>query len=52
MVRWHEDDPELSRQRCASAVGGVQGNGGRGGNGRSGIKPDQGNAESGREQEE
>ena len=45
MVRWHEDEAELSRQRRASAVGGVQGNGGRGGNNRRGRKPDQGNAE-------
>ena len=44
MVRWHEDEAQLSRQRRASAVGGVKGNGGRGGNRRSGRKPDQGNA--------
>ena len=40
MVRWHEDEAQLRRQRRASAVGGAQGNGGR----RSGRKPDQGNA--------
>ena len=44
MVRWHEVESELSRQRHASAVGGVQGDGGRGGNRRRGRKPDQGNA--------
>ena len=45
MVRWHEDEAELRRQRRAPAVGDVQGNGGRGGNRRrSGRKPDQGNA--------
>ena len=32
MVRWHKDEAQLSRQRRASAVGGAQGNGGRGGN--------------------
>ena len=47
MVRGHEDEAQLSGQRRASAVGGVQGNGGRGGNRRSGRKPDQGNAERG-----
>ena len=47
MVRWHEAEAELSRQRRASAVGGVQGNGGRRGNKRSSRKPDQGNAERG-----
>ena len=26
MARWHEDDAQLSRQCCASAVGGAQGN--------------------------
>ena len=40
MVRWNEDEAE----RRASAVGGAQGNGGRGGNRRGGRKPDQGNA--------
>ena len=30
MVRWHENVAELTRQRRASVVGGVQGNGGRG----------------------
>ena len=44
MVRWHEDEAELSRQRSASAVGGAQGNGGRGGNRGTGRTPDQGNA--------
>ena len=36
MVRWHEAEAEMSRQRRASAVGGAQGNGGGGGNRRSG----------------
>ena len=31
MVRWQEDEAQLSRQRHASAVGGAQGNGRRGG---------------------
>ena len=31
MVKWHEVETQLSRQRHASAVGGAQGNGGRGG---------------------
>ena len=44
MVRWHEDESQLSGQRRASAVGGAQGNGERSGNRRSGRKPDQGNA--------
>ena len=35
MVRWHEAEAEMSRQRHASAVDGVQGNGGEGGNNRS-----------------
>ena len=30
MVKWHEDEAQLSRQRRKSAVGGAQGNGGRG----------------------
>ena len=47
MVRWHEAEAEMSRQRHASAVDGVQGNGGGGGYRRSGRKPDQGNAERG-----
>ena len=45
MVRWHDNEAQLSRQRCTSAVGGAQGNGGRGVSRRSGSKPDQGNAE-------
>ena len=52
MVRWHEDEAELSGHRRASAVGGVQENGERGGNRRSGRKPDQGNAGRGGRQEE
>ena len=47
MVRWHDAEAEISRQRRASAVDGVQGNGGGGGNRRSGRKPDRGNAERG-----
>ena len=47
MVRWHDDEAELSRQRRATAVGGFQGSGGRGGN-KSGKKPDRGNAGRGR----
>ena len=43
MVRWHEDDAQLKRQRRESAVGGAQGNGGRGGI-KSGRKPNQGGA--------
>ena len=43
MVKWHEKEAQLSRQRRASAVGGAQGNGGRGGNRKSGRKPDQEN---------
>ena len=35
MVKWHEDEARLSRQCRASAVGGAQGNGWRGGNRRS-----------------
>ena len=35
MARWHEHDAELSRQRGASAGGGAQENGERGGNRRS-----------------
>ena len=31
MARWHEDEAQPSRQRCASAVGGSQGNEGSGG---------------------
>ena len=42
MVRWHEDEAQLSRQRRASVMGGAQGNGGRGGNMRNGRKPDRG----------
>ena len=34
MVERHEDGAQLRRQRRASAVGGAQGNGGRGGNNR------------------
>ena len=44
MVRWHEDEAQLSRQRRAFAVGGVQGDGRRGVNRRNGKEPDQGNA--------
>ena len=44
MVRWHEDEAQLSRQHRASAMGSVQGNGGRRGNRRSGRKLDRGNA--------
>ena len=47
MVRWHEAEAKMSRQRRASAVNGVRENGGGGGNRRSGRKPDQGNAERG-----
>ena len=36
MVKWHEDEAQLSRQRRASAVGGAQGNGGRGATGVEG----------------
>ena len=43
MVRWHEDEAQLSRQRRASAVGGAKGNRGRLGTRRGGRKPDQGN---------
>ena len=39
MVRWHEDETELSRQRPLSVVGGVQTNGERGGNKRSRKEP-------------
>ena len=42
-MKWHEDEAQLSRQRRASAVGGAQGNGGKGGNRRGERKPDQGN---------
>ena len=44
MVRWHEDEAQLSRQRRAFAVGGVQGDGRRGVNRRNGKEPDQGKA--------
>ena len=44
MVKWHKGEAEMSRKRRASAVGGVQGNEGGGGNRSSGSKPDQGNA--------
>ena len=40
MVRWHEGKAQLSRQHRASAAGGSQ----RGGNRRTGTKPDEGNA--------
>ena len=43
MVRWHKGKAELSRKRRPSATSGGQGNGGRGGNRRSGRKPDHGN---------
>ena len=43
MVRWHEDEAQLSRHRRASAVGGARGNGG-GNTRRSGWKPNQRNA--------
>ena len=42
MVKWHEDEAKLSRQRRASVVGGVEGNGGRGGIRRSRRKSAQG----------
>ena len=41
MVKWHEDDAKLSRQRRAFVVAGAPGNGGRGGNKRDRRKPDQ-----------
>ena len=45
MVKWHEDEANLSGQRRASVVvSGAQGNGERGGDRRSRRKPDQGNA--------
>ena len=47
MVKWHEDEAQLSRQRRASAVGGAEGNEGRSGHSRSGRKPDQGNGSMG-----
>ena len=43
MVRWDEDEAQLSSHRRESAVGDAQLNGGRGGNRRSGRKPNQGN---------
>ena len=43
MVKWHEGDSQLNRQRHASVVGGDQGNAGRGDSRRSGREPDQGN---------
>ena len=43
MVKWHEDEAKMNKQRRASFMGGVQGDGGRGGNRRSGRKPDRGN---------
>ena len=48
IVRWHEAEAEMSRQRRAAALDGAQGNGGGRGKRRSGGKPDQGNAERGR----
>ena len=49
MVKWHEDEAQLSSQRRAFSVGGAQGNGGTGGNRRrrSGRKPDLGNGSRG-----
>ena len=47
MVRWHVAEVEISRQRRASAVDGVQGNGGEIEDRRSGRKPCQGNAQRG-----
>ena len=50
MGRLHEAEGEMSSRSRASAVDVVHGNeggGGGGGNRRSGIKPDQGNAEMG-----
>ena len=38
MVRWNEDEAQLSRQRRASTVNGAQGNGGRGGQKKEGLK--------------
>ena len=35
MVKWHEDEAQLSRQRHASAAGGAQGNEVKGDNRRS-----------------
>ena len=45
MVKWHEAEAEMRRQRRASAEDGVQGDAGGGGNRRSDRKPYQGNAE-------
>ena len=41
MVKWHEDEAQLSRPRRASAVGGAQGNREKRGNRSSGWKPGQ-----------
>ena len=42
VVKWHEDQAQLSRQRRVSAVGGAQRNGGKRDNRRGISKPDQG----------
>ena len=42
MVRWHEDKAQLSRQRRASAEGGVQENEGRGATGAVAENPTKG----------
>ena len=47
MMRWHEAEAEMSRQRRSSAVDDAQGKGGGGGNRRSDRKLDQGNVERG-----
>ena len=44
MVRWHEDEAQLTRQCRAFAVGGVHGNGGRGGQQEECKETDHGNA--------
>lgn len=46
LVKWHEDEEKLSRQRYSWVVGVTQGNRGRGGN-KSTRKPDRGNGGSG-----
>ena len=51
MARWHENEAHMSNQRPASS-GAPEGMRGRGGNRRSGRKPDQGNAGKGGQQEE
>ena len=51
VVKWHEDEADLSRQHRAIAVGGAQGNGKRGDNRRSGRKLDQGREQGGQQEE-